>query len=300
MVTGRPDLEDPGLTWCANAGVAACNWVVRDPGALCFSCDLTRTRPNDADAPALAAFAEAEGAKRRLLFELGELALPIPSWRGREGGFAFDLLSSAEAGVVTGHAEGVVTLDLAEADDAHRERMRLEMGEPYRTTLGHFRHEIGHAYFPLLTADPVRLQRTRTLLGDERADYQAALERHYAQGPPEDWNQRFVSAYATMHPAEDWAETFAHVLHIRDALQTAAAYGLKVAPTPALAGVLASEPSDEPAGLRAMLDDWLPLTYAVNALNRSMGLGDLYPFVLPPAVVTKLALVDDLIRAAAR
>jgi hypothetical protein len=266
---------------------------------LCFNCSLTRTRPNDADLAALAAFAAAESAKRWLLFELGELGLPIPSWRDTDGGFAFDLLSSAQAAVVTGHADGVVTLDLAETDDAHREQTRMEMGEPYRTTLGHFRHEIGHAYFPLLTAPSDALALARGAFGDEREDYQAALDRHYRQGPPPDWTQNYVSSYATMHPAEDWAETFAHVLHIRDTVQTAAAYGLKVEPPPDLPGALSSEPSERPAGLRTLLDDWLPLTYAVNGLNRSMGHDDLYPFVLPAAVIDKLALVDALIRRAA-
>ena len=91
--------------------------------------------------------------------------------------------------------------------------------------LGHLRHEIGHYYQPLLVTD---WERCRELFGDDREDYGAAMERHYASGPPADWPERFVSAYATMHPWEDWAETFAHYLHIRDVLQTAVAYGVTV------------------------------------------------------------------------
>ena len=152
-----------------------------------------------------------------MLFELGELELwptePEP---------VFDF----SEGAMTGHADGVITLDLREVDDVHRTRMRDQLHEPYRTVLGHFRHEIGHFYQPSLMAG--REDEVRALFGDERADYQAALDRHYAEGAPEDWEQSFVSAYATMHPWEDWAETFAHFLHIRDLMQTAAAWRLGV------------------------------------------------------------------------
>jgi hypothetical protein len=269
---------------CANVEIAACNWVPDEAGALCFSCALTRTRPPDGDLPGLTAFAQAEGAKRWLLFELGELGLPLPD------GLAFDLLSSEHEPVVTGHANGLVTLDLAEADDAHRSAMREQLSEPYRTLLGHMRHETGHAYFELLAAGD--REQVRAVFGDERADYQAALDRHYADGPPDDWADSFVSAYATMHPSEDWAETFAHVLHIRDALQTAAEHGVRVGDSNPRLTVTAD--------LRTLLSDWLALSYALNAINRSMGLEDLYPFVLPDPVVDKLALVDALIRRAAR
>jgi hypothetical protein len=236
----------------------------------------------------------AEGAKRRLLFELGELGLPV----GAE--LRFDLLSSARGPVTTGHADGLVTLDLAESDDAHRERMRQELGEPYRTLLGHFRHEVGHYYWTVLAPDEPRRERARALFGDERADYAAALERHYAQGAPPDWSERHVSAYATMHPAEDWAETFAHYLHIRDTLQTAAAHRVRVLGPEAVARVgpvdaLVSVPREEPRAFDEILQSWLPLTYALNALNRSMGRDDLYPFVLTEPVVAKLALVHDLV-----
>ena len=264
---------------CANAVVADCNWIPDADGALCFSCALTRTRPPDGDLPGLTAFAEAEGAKRWLLFALGELGLPLPD------GLAFDLLSSEHEPVTTGHAAGLITLDLAEADDAHRTAMREQMAEPYRTLLGHLRHEVGHAYFELL-ADGAR-DRVRATFGDEREDYQAALDRHYANGPPPDWPDRFVSAYATMHPSEDWAETFAHVLHIRDTLQTAAEHGVRVEG--------ADPRGDEHRSLRTSLSDWLALSYALNAINRSMGQDDLYPFTLPPPVVDKLALIDALI-----
>ena len=273
--------------YCANARLVGCNWLVRRAGDLCASCVLTRARPGDWDSDGLEDWTKAEAAKRRLLFELTEHGLPYD-------GLAFDLLSSDTAAVVTGHADGIVTLDLAEADPVHRERMRAELDEPYRTLLGHFRHEVGHFYWPPLVQLAGRLERFRELFGDERTDYQAALERHYADGPPPDWSARHVSAYATMHPWEDWAETFAHYLHITDAVQTAAAYGLRV-----LGGrePLSAKPARAHEGIRDVLDDWLPLSYALNAMNRSFGNPDLYPFVLTDAVVEKLAFVDESVRA---
>jgi hypothetical protein len=288
---------------CANAGIAACNWLVEEPGELCASCRLTRTRPADGDAPALAAFALVEAAKRRLLFELVELGLPVRPWYEGEGGLGFDLLSSAHEPVVTGHADGIVTVDLAEADSAHREHMRIVLGEPYRTLLGHLRHEVGHWCQTVLVADGSPEQDAcREVFGDERADYGEALQRHYAQGPPADWAERHVSAYATMHPWEDWAETFAHYLHIRDALQTARSWGVRVdGPQLELAEEvpIRSDPAHADGPMPQLLASWVPLTLALNAMNRSMGIADLYPFVLGPAVDAKLTFVDELVRQSA-
>lgn len=291
----RFDGEPGSFFRCANAGLVRCNWLVDEEGKLCASCELTRKRPNDNDAAGLERLAVAEAAKRWLLFELKELNLPI------DDRLAFDLLSSEGEPVTTGHADGVITLDLAESDDARRERRRLEMREPYRTLLGHMRHEIGHYYFPILVDDDEKRARARGLFGDETADYKAALDRHYDEGPPADWSDSFVSAYATMHPSEDWAETFAHYLHIRDTLQTAAEYRVQVGGPDAVARVkpttdLRSTPREGDLPFSEILGEWLPLTYALNALNRSMGHDDLYPFVLPPPVVDKLTLVDDLVR----
>jgi hypothetical protein len=289
---------------CVNAGLAACNWLAPWPAALCASCALTRTRPNDADAEGLAGFASAEAAKRRLLFELNDLGLPVESWLERNGGLAFDLLSSAQVPVTTGHAGGVITLDLAETDAARREPLRVQLGEPYRTVLGHLRHEIGHYYQPLLVVPGSAEQATmRELFGDERDDYRTALDAHYQSGPPADWQQRFVSAYATMHPWEDWAETFAHYLHIRDTLQTAAAHGVLVA-GPAIATAdqapLESDPAAAAAGdsVAEMLEAWIPLTFALNAISRSMGAPDTYPFVLAPPAMRKLEFVGHMIERA--
>ena len=245
----------------------------RRPGRLCTACALTRTRPPD---PALIQWSVAEAAKRRLVFELLELGLPI------DGGLTFDMLSSAHAPVVTGHADGVITLDLAETDPVHREQTRTELDEPYRTVLGHLRHEIGHYYQPILVRD---WDRCRAALRRRPRGLPGRARSPLREGPPADWPHRYVSAYATMHPWEDWAETFAHYLHIRDVLQTAVAYGVSVS-GPALATSdatpLYSYPGAAPDDFRAMLDAWFPLTYALNAINRSLGESDLYPFVLAP------------------
>jgi hypothetical protein len=297
----RFDGEPGSFFRCANVAIAGCNWLVADKDELCDSCLLTRTRPANDDAAGLARLSAAEAAKRWLLFELAELGLPVEGYRERDGGLAFDFLSSEEKPVSTGQAAGVITLDLAESDDARREARRQQLDEPYRTVLGHLRHEIGHYYWPILAApDPEVAESVRTLFGDEPADYSAALERHYEDGPPADWRRRFVSAYAAMHPAEDWAETFSHYLHIRDTLQTAAAYRLRVFGPEAVAAVrpaagLSSMPREGRQPFKEILAEWLPLTYALNALNRSMGRGGLYPFVLPAPVVGKLTLVHDLV-----
>ena len=278
---------------CANMHLAECNWLVeRGPvHKLCTACALTRTRPNDADTKGLVAFAASERAKRRLLAELHELKLPII---GRDEdpdyGLAFDLLSSEQEKVFTGHQNGVITLDLAEGDDVHREQLRKEMDEPYRTLLGHFRHEVGHYYYyRLVSTSPEYRAVFCELFGDPDADYQAALDRHYNDGPPADWEQTFVSSYATMHAAEDWAETFAHYLHIRDTLDTAAAFGFAPAAATFERKVLG------PSGFDTIIELWLPLSWALNMLNRSMGKADLYPFVLPPAVLDKMRFIHTVI-----
>jgi hypothetical protein len=293
-------MED-GSDWsdCANRELAGCNWVSDAVGVPCRSCRLTRTRPSDSDSVGLAAFAVAERAKRWVLFQLMELGLPGIV----EGSLAFDLLSSAHEPVTTGHADGVITIDLAESDDARREARRVELGEPYRTMLGHLRHELGHYLQPLLLDGEDAWAACRRLFGDERADYARALERHYADGPPQDWERCHVSAYAAMHPWEDWAETFAHYLHIRDTLETAGEFGVVVHGPRAVGfdDALTAVPRPDPGGdaFKTILDDWLPLTYALNAINRSMGRDDLYPFALAPAVVDKLAFVHGRVLGAA-
>ena len=202
--------------------------------------------------------------------------------------------------MLTGHANGVITINVAEADDAEREKRRHDLGEPYRTLLGHMRHEVGHYYWDRLIARTDRLDAFRALFGDEREDYGQALQRHYAQGPPADWQTRFISAYASAHAWEDWAETWAHYLHMTDTLETAAACGVSIRPRRADEPSMAKVPTSAgtPSGsFDRLIDSWYPLTYVLNNLNRGLGLPDGYPFVLSPPVVDKLRFVHDTVKS---
>lgn len=303
-----------GLRWCRcrRNRAALCNWLVPagSTGALCASCQLTRRMPDKLAPVYQTAFAKAEVAKRRLLYQLGQLGLPIVSrHQDPERGLAFDLLAS-DRHVVTGHDSGVITIDLNETDDVFREQARAQFGEPYRTLLGHFRHEIGHYYWQhLFPRDNNDLAaRAAELFGDHREAYDAARHTHYRKGARPGWQESYVSAYASMHPFEDWAETFAHYLHIWDTVQTAGSFGVLVTgPVDDRTGrrdpLKASVPSEDTArleGFDAVIADWRPLTRALNALNRSMGKEDLYPFELSPAVVAKLAFVHGVISLKAR
>ena len=291
---------------CANARMSACNWLLpagQDDG-FCTACRLNRTIPDLADAGNVLRWRKLESAKRRLVYSLLRLGLPVPSKTDDpEAGLAFDFLSHAaepSGAVMTGHAAGLITIDLAEADDPSRESRRDSFAEPYRTVLGHFRHEIGHYYWDRLVASGSALSAFRSLFGDERADYGEALAAHHQGGPPADWPDRFVSAYASAHPWEDWAESWAHYMHIMDTLETAHGYGLSLRPVAGRDQTLAITVDTDPydmADFESVLRMWLPLTYAVNGLNRSMGQPDLYPFVLAPAVVEKLGFVHRLVRS---
>lgn len=290
---------------CANQLAARCNWLVPidDPNPLCRSCRLTVLRPSDDEIDAMVAFAEAEAAKRRLLAQLHAIGLPVTDRTSDpDQGLAFELLSSRGRPVVTGHEAGVITLDLSESDDAHREFVRQQLGEPYRTVLGHLRHEIGHYYWPILVQDTGETEAFRSLFGDERISYDEARDQHYRDGTDDAWRDTHVSQYATMHPWEDWAETFAHYLHIIDGLETADAFGLVVG-DPARAAGQRAWPAPVPAadgcgdGAGDLVRRWLGLTLALNAMSRSIGQNDLYPFVLSAPVVAKLDLVHRLVEA---
>jgi len=285
---------------CANQLAARCNWLipVDDQHSLCVSCRLTSVRPNDKEFEAMDAFANAESAKRRLIYQLEMLGLPvIDRATDRHRGVTFEFLSSRRRAVTTGHEGGVITLDLSESDDAHREFVRQQLGEPYRTVLGHLRHEIAHYYWPLLVLDAGWINEFHRLFGDETEPYDVALNRHYQQGPSFDWTGSYVSQYATMHPWEDWAETFAHYLHIDAGLATARSFGIEVG-EPALSAGACAVRSDLQLSIAPMVRDWLVMTLALNGVARSLGQADLYPFVLPPLVVEKLDFVHRVVTSA--
>ncbi|MHB8454143.1 MAG: zinc-binding metallopeptidase family protein [Acidiferrobacterales bacterium] len=300
-----------------------CNWMLEesDPQSLCRACRLNRVIPDLGLPHNRVRWARIETAKRRLLFDLSRLGLTV---LGRnedpQSGLAFDFREDADPGVefsdsiapaqrvFTGYGNGLITINLAEADSGVREQTRERMNERYRTLLGHFRHEIGHYYFEHLVRDVPELTEFRELFGDERRDYGQALQAYYANGPLSGWEQSWISAYASAHPWEDWAETWAHYLHIAATLELAHdhefvaesrqsraltqagdAYGQKARDYRIIDGTLAEA-----------LGDWTRLTVVLNDLNRSMGMPDAYPFVLAGHVISKLDFVHRIVTAAAR
>ncbi len=295
--------RDGRKVYCANYSHQVCNWLVpaQESGSLCLSCGLNRTIPDLSVPGNLERWFEFEKAKRRLIYELRKLGLPVKR-AGENNGvppLAFDILADAK----TGHENGVITLNVAEADPAVRERTREQFDEPYRTLLGHFRHESGHYYWLALVADSPSLARFRELFGDETADYAQALAAYHQQGPKPDWAQNYISAYATAHPWEDWAESWAHYLHMVDALETAGDYRLEPRlPYGKAAGRswFSSWPGDpyRAPGAKSLIDRWIPLALAINSLNRSMGLSDFYPFVVSARAAEKLDFVHQIVRSA--
>ena len=286
-----------------------CNWLVGpgDDAAFCRACRLNHLIPDLSVAENRAHWARIEASKRRLLYTLYRLRLPVVGRaEDAERGLSFDFLADPAVGqkVYTGHDDGLITINVAEADASQREAMREQLGEHYRTLLGHFRHEIGHYFWDKLIDGRPWLDEFRTLFGDDRADYAESMQRHYEQGAAPDWPGRYVTSYATMHPWEDWAESWAHYLHIVDTLESAADHQL------ALAGeaiglpplLLASPPAaaERRAAFDRQLDDWGRMALAMNAVNRSMGMPDPYPFVLGPVVLDKLYFIHRVIAEAAR
>jgi hypothetical protein len=295
---------------CRNYGEhAVCNWAVPagDSDEYCPSCRLNHVIPDLRGPGAKDAWRRLEIAKRRVLYTLFKLGLPVEGTAVRPHGLAFDFLKDqggpGAPRVFTGHNGGLITINVAEADAPFREKMRVQMGESYRTVLGHFRHEIGHYYWDRLIGGGPRLPGFRARFGDERADYGAAQKQHYTNGAVPDWPTCFVSSYASMHPWEDWAETWAHYLHMVDTLETAQGYGLSLKPAadghPLAQAALAARRVD-PHAFDALIKGWIPLTMALNSLNRSMGTGDAYPFVLSGPAIDKLRFVHEVVEEAAR
>lgn len=304
---GWTALADPDagrFRYCLNAQHEACNWLipVNSPHDYCAACRHNRMIPDLTLFENAANWRKIEGAKHRLFYSLLKFRLPLATrTEDPAGGLVFDFLAPLAPGsppVMTGHSSGAITISLDEADDAERERRRSDMSEPYRTLLGHFRHEIAHYYWDRLVKESPSLTEFRELFGDERQDYSASLQRHYAEGPPANWAENFVTAYASVHPWEDFAESWAHYFHMVDSLETANAFGLRVRPKvsgPDLATVVDFDPYA--AAMERIIDAWLPLTFAVNSINRSMGQPDLYPFVLGPKAIVKLSFVHECIHA---
>jgi len=294
------DEQQPSMPyhWCQN-GIShdACNWMVPadDPEPFCMACRLNQVIPNLQQPGNRLLWIRVEQRKRRLVYDLRRLKLPvIPKSVDPDDGLAFAFLEdqpdclefvAAHTGsqVMTGHAHGLITINIAEADDIERERRRQELNEQQRTLLGHFRHESGHYYWDRLVANGPLLDRIRSCFGDERIDYNDALQRYYNSGPLKNWQETHVSAYASAHPWEDWAECWAHWLQITDSLEMAAAIGL--ASTDALSGTVDDK-----------VHHWVDLALKINLIMRSMDQNDPYPFLLTSTIIDKLKLVDEVIK----
>ncbi|WP_269517795.1 zinc-binding metallopeptidase family protein [Alteromonas sp. BMJM2] len=314
-VSGNLQAAINGKTYrkCKNyEGLDVCNWMVPadDPHEYCLSCRLNETIPNLQEPGNLELWFRLEAAKRRLLYTCLQLRLPIEDRKSnpRTGlGFAFkqdqveDQFGNeliVKEWVTTGHANGLITINLNEADHAVRVQMREKMGERYRTLLGHFRHESGHYFWDRLVANSHYLEEFRRLFGDERLDYISALQNYYANGPSQNWQNVWISAYASMHPWEDWAETWAHYLHMVDTLETANQYQFSVS------GNLIANPISThihhddtytAVSFTHLFNDWCQLTKVLNGLNRSMGHDDAYPFIISISALDKLRFVHEVI-----
>ncbi len=300
---------------CANFHTAAaCNWLrpanlvpLGGDDGLCLACSLNRTVLDVSTPHNQMLWGRIEAAKRRLVSQLLALDLPVRTlqrspWQDSYTGMAFDLLLQEPDGkpVMTGHHAGVITLNAQEADDHYREQSRQAMQEPYRTLLGHMRHEVGHYYWNRLVMCTGWLEPFRAWFGDEQRDYTEALKLHYSVGPPPDWALRHVSAYASSHPWEDWAETWAHYLHMRDTMDTARSFGLnardvEVDTLPFGQSALYNPHLPGAQDFLDFVNNWMRMTRVLNELSRSMGERDFYPFVLPHAAVAKLQIVHEVV-----
>ena len=289
---------------CSNyAKEQVCNWMLdaNDANEFCASCQMTVVIPSLSNEKNHLLWQRLESAKRRLLYSLWSLGLqPVSKQQDEARGLAFQFLEAGvdDEPVLTGHDDGLITLNIAEADPAERERVREQLHEPYRTLLGHFRHESGHYYFDRLIADSEWIADFRELFGDERQDYSESLARHYENGAPANWDERFISSYASSHPWEDWAETWAHYLHMVDTLETAHACGLSLTPRKeAEPEMVIAAPPLKIKSFDELIADWFALTYVLNSLNRSVGTPDSYPFKLSSPVQEKLHFVQRVVLA---
>ncbi len=284
--------------YCANAAHDACNWLIPDggPATYCKACELNGTVPDLSSPENVQAWQDLERAKKRLIYSIFRFGLPVDATAAGKGRLTFDFVQHA----VTGHLDGVITIDILEADAVERERQRQQFDEPYRSLLGHLRHESGHFYWNVLVEGGDRLEAFRAMFGDERKDYVQALSQHHANGAPGDWQVRHVSAYASAHPWEDWAETWAHYIHMVDAVETAENGGIEPRSSGLKFGSIWPFKRYDiyrEGTYDSLRDRWVPLTIALNMLNRGMGHSDFYPFVISATAHKKLEFVHDLVRA---
>ncbi|MBC7888703.1 MAG: putative zinc-binding peptidase [Ferruginibacter sp.] len=284
--------------FCSNATYGTCNWLIpiTQASPFCLACELNRIIPALSTDMNRDKWKSIEIAKHRLVYSLLRLKLPVKAKKSiaEIGGIVFDFMgdTSPTERVMTGHDNGVITLNIEEADEGLLTRHKLDLGEKYRTLLGHFRHEIGHYYWDVLIKDSTHLEKFRQLFGNEENDYDAALEAYYKNGIQPNWNNFFISQYASSHAWEDWAESWAHYMHMMDTLETAWSFGIGIHRRE-----MQTDVYNDPytiADFDAIINMWFPLTFAVNSLNRSMGHADFYPFIIPAPVIEKLRFIHEV------
>ncbi|MDT0645182.1 putative zinc-binding metallopeptidase [Zunongwangia sp. F260] len=297
------------LKYCRNHEHSACNWLIPENSGFeyCEACQLNSVIPNIGDEKRLEEWRLIEFAKHRLIYSLNKLQLPFVFQQKdrKDLKLQFRFLgpgTNSKNGqqVLTGHLNGVITLNVEEADDLKREKARMQMGEKMRTLLGHFRHEIGHFYWEaIILPNQENLRQFREIFGDERKNYSEALQEYYKKGPAKDWREFFITKYASSHPWEDWAETWAHYLHIMDTVETAYYFGVKTEPKVSkdkqlLSSGITINPYKE-SDFDAIVNEYISLTIAINSLNRGMGLSDIYPFILNNKDISKLGYIHNLL-----
>lgn len=308
MLTFKPkvntlisDREQAEYKYCKNKEYDVCNWVIEknNPEEYCSACQLNRTIPNLSDTSNFEKWQHFEVAKHRLIYQLQKIGLALPSKLRIEEGLCFDFVAQQnDPSLMTGHANGVITILLREADSVKREQMRKKFSEPYRTLIGHLRHEVGHYFWErLVETNPNVLSQFRTVFGDERSDYGEALQTYYSIVEAGNWQDSFISKYATSHPWEDWAESWAHYLHVMDMVETAYFFGVNVKPIGVKKAMKAKVTFDPYTieDFNLIVKTCVPLSFAVNSINRSMGIPDVYPFVITPVVVEKLKFIHKLL-----
>ncbi|WP_126456835.1 zinc-binding metallopeptidase family protein [Sulfuriflexus mobilis] len=323
QLTILPLLQGEGDDWQPDSGSAlrfhkcgnylaghGCNWLIpaEEDEHFCLACRLNEVIPDLSKDENEQRWYKLESAKRRLIYTLLTLRLPITTYhQDKDHGLAFRFMEDIKGfdmfseemvtyeEIMTGHNAGTITINILEADDSEREKIRESMNEAYRTILGHFRHEIGHYYWDQFIARTERLDEFRALFGDERNDYKNALSQYYQYGAQANWQDNFISAYASSHPWEDWAESWAHYLHFMDVLETASHHHVGIQ-------------GDEIKYTQNNLRDWLEfhdfgsiigqlvkLMRTLNELNRSLGFPDPYPFEHSPTVINKLGFIHRVV-----
>lgn len=287
--------------YCQNAQESTCNWLIpsTSTATYCVACELNRTIPPLTITQNRVRWQKIEIAKHRLVYSLLKLELPIKKKINNSvEGIAFDFTVDHSAkSVMTGHQSGLITINIKEADEAERAKNKHDLNEKYRTLLGHFRHEIGHYYWDVLIKnDPKQLQKFRKLFGDETVNYEQALRGYYSN-PNKNTSNHYISIYATSHPWEDWAESWAHYMHLMDTVETAFNFGIQLDTESLNARNITAPKISDPYAVKKFIDIfnmWVPLGFAVNGLSRSMGHPEFYPFVISEEIVEKLSFIHKI------